>query len=424
MSRLSKKHHFVPQAQLRFFAVDSGRRFLFAFDKRTGRSFKTSILNAASENDFNTVEAAGGKWNFEHLFLEVDGRSARLIGEVVSRKSLSWLTADDRVALADLFATQLLRTHFSRTTPKHLAAHLREAMRQLGYDPDADPDFALPDEAAVRLGAVRAFLGRDGHVPALLRLVPSLYEASGQRRFIVSDHPVGLTNAFPYGNAGLASHGVLVTLPISPGLTIALHCPTIVQRYELAAGIEMEAERKTRMMRYRHGLRTGEPIPVDDDAILNLNARQVAQSSRYLYAASDDFEFARDMLGRRPELRRVDTHLTIGEMGMAPPRRPGMPEGTHLVIFGTSDHCMLAIEQVSDRGEGLTMRTRDVALLAQVAEDKGMLRAELYIDGQLSRSIGQAMVERFGGGGDGWFRVVHRDSALRDLMARLDAERT
>lgn len=93
MSRPSKKHHFVPQAQLRNFAADTERRFLFVLDKQTDRSFRTSILNAGSENDFNTVSLGASKWNFEDLFREVDARSARLIEEILSRRSVSQTAA-------------------------------------------------------------------------------------------------------------------------------------------------------------------------------------------------------------------------------------------------------------------------------------------------------------------------------------------
>jgi hypothetical protein len=66
-------------------------------------------------------------------------------------------------------------------------------------------------------------------------------------QFIVSDHPVALINAFPYGELGLASHGILVFLPISPEIMIALHCPTIIKRYELAEQADLEADRRERM---------------------------------------------------------------------------------------------------------------------------------------------------------------------------------
>lgn len=353
MNRPSKKHHFVPQAQLRHFAADPERRSIYVFAKRTDRSFLASIVNAGSENDFNRVSLSDTKWNFEDLFQEVDTRSAGLVAEIVSRRSLAWMTADDRIALADFFATQMLRTHFSRTGPKHLAGQLREMTRQVGYDPDADPHMAMPSDAAVRLAAVKAFLEREGHTVALLGLHPALYASDGEHRFIISDHPVSRINAFTYVDVGLTSPGVMVMLPVSPGLTLALHCPTIVQRHELAASADLEPERRTRMMRYRDGLRSGEPIAINGDMV----------------------------------------------------------------------HCALAIEEIDESGEGLTARTGQVDLLAQVAADTGMLRVELYVDRQVRRGMSQVMVERFGEPPSGWFRVVHRDPSLRSLSAQLDAKR-
>ena len=421
-SKPSKKHHFVPQAQLRHFAADPEQRSLFAFDKQTDRAFRTSILNAGSENDFNTVSLGDGKWNFEDLFQDVDSRSARLVGEIVERGSLAWMTADDRVALVDLFATQLLRTHFSRTTPRRVAEHLRDVVRQVGYDPDDDATLAMPSDAALRLGAVGTFLRREEHAVAMLRLAPALYRVDGERRFITSDHPVCVTNAFRYGDRGLTSQGVLVLLPVSPAFTVALHCPTIVQRYEAATELSLQPNRRERILRYRHGLRSGESIAVDDETVLGLNQRQVARSARYLYAPADDFDFAREFLARNSGLRTVDTHFHMGELGRGLPPRPSMPAGTHLVVFGPMDHCMLPIEEIDDAGEGLTARTRQVDLLGKVAADPGTLRTELYVDGQVLRGMGDVMIERFGAAEEGWFRVVHRDPGLRALSVRLDAE--
>ena len=100
-----------------------------------------------------------------------------------------------------------------------------------------------------------------------------------------------------------------------------------------------------------------------------------------------------------------------------------MPAGTHLVIFGPADHCALAIDEIDDAGECLTARTQQVSLLTQVAADDGMLRAELYIDGQMRRGMAQVMIERFGEPSMGWFCVVHRDPGLRSLSAQLHPKR-
>lgn len=157
----SKKHHFVAQAQLRHFASDPDQRSIRVYDKALNKSWDSSLLNAGSENDFNTVEHTSGKWNFEDLFQDVDGRSATLIGEIVSRRSLSWLTPPDRVAMVDLFTTQMLRTRLARTTPQSVAIQMMDMMRKLGIDPDEGPNMATPTEATTRVSAVRSFLKRD-----------------------------------------------------------------------------------------------------------------------------------------------------------------------------------------------------------------------------------------------------------------------
>lgn len=422
MNRPSKKHHFVPQAQLRKFASDEERRSIYVFDKQTERSYPSSILNAGSENDFNTVILPTGKWNFEDLFDDVDGRSARLVSEIIARRSVSWLSPDDRIALADLVATQLLRTHFSRLTPKHLAGRLREITREIGYDPDDDPAMAMPTDAQLRLGAVRSFLQRGEHAQLILRLIPALFSSHGSCRLVLSDHPVTITNEFPYGDTGLASQGIMVVLPLTPDLAISLVCPTIISRYELIETVKMEVEMRERMARFRDGFRTGGPIEIDDEMVSNFNRRQVSQSMRYLYSAADDFGFARDVLAQKPGLREVRTHMQLGEMSQGSRPRSNMPLGLNLVVQGPHDHCMLPLVEVDGAGEGITARTTRIELLGQVASDPGMLAVELYEDGRTIRGMREAMVEIIGAVSDGWFRVVHRDTSLRALMLRLDSD--
>lgn len=422
-SKSAKKHHFVPQAQLRHFAQDPERRSIWVFDKITGRSWISSILNAGSENDFNTVALDAGKWNFEILFSDVDGRSAALVSEILTRGSVGWFGPDERIALIDLFATQILRTHFARTSSRHLAGQIRRMVRSLGYDPDDDPDMAMPTDSALRLGAVRAFLGRDRIARSMARLVPALFAAGVGQRFLLSDDPVAITNAFAYGDSGLASHGVIVLLPIAPVVAVSLVCPTILARYEAIDGIEIEAERRIRMAHYRDGFRAGQPIEIEPAELDGWNRRQVTRSSRYLYAATDDFEFARELLVERPELRHVETHIELGEMGRGPPPRAGMPAGWQLAIHGRFDHCLLPIAEIDEAGKGLTARTTSVELLELLARDRHDVRAELYEDGRPRQGMSAARLERLGEPGEGWFRLVHGEEGLRALMRSLDSER-
>nr|WP_283804909.1 DUF4238 domain-containing protein [Tardiphaga robiniae] len=305
-----------------------------------------------------------------------------------------------------------------------MASRLREAVRQFGYDPDEDPAMAIPSDAATRLSSVKTFLNRDEHLAALLRLYPALYRTSDTDPFVISDHPVTTANAFPYGDRGLNSQGILVFLPISPEFSIALHCPTIGKRYELADSASLADDRMERILQHRAGLRSGDPIDIDSDTTLYLNHQQIAQSARYLYAAADNFRGTREFLREQPDLRSVTTHIHAGEMGGPPPQRPQMPAGTHLVIHGPFDHGMLEILEIDENGEGLTARTSQIALLAQMAADTGLLRVELYFGGRCRRIMGQAMIEPVGDSTDGWFRVVHRDPSLRALDNQLRYSRS
>ncbi|KZD21160.1 hypothetical protein A4A58_15395 [Tardiphaga robiniae] len=213
-------------------------------------------------------------------------------------------------------------------------------------------------------------------------------------------------------------------MPISPEFSIALHCPTIGKRYELADSASLADDRMERILQHRAGLRSGDPIDIDSDTTLYLNHQQIAQSARYLYAAADNFRGTREFLREQPDLRSVTTHIHAGEMGGPPPQRPQMPAGTHLVIHGPFDHGMLEILEIDENGEGLTARTSQIALLAQMAADTGLLRVELYFGGRCRRIMGQAMIEPVGDSTDGWFRVVHRDPSLRALDNQLRYSRS
>jgi hypothetical protein len=418
----SKKHHFVPQARLMKFSIGAKNKQIWVFDKQSNKAFLSSILDAGSENYFNTVIVDSRRWNFEYLFQEIDSASSSLISEIIEKQSLSGLGTGKLEVLFDLFVSQFLRTHFARTTPLFLAKSVREMMSNLGFDPDSDPEWSLPSEASLRLSAVRSFLRREEQRASIARLIPALFTVEAGSHFVISDHPVAVTNQFPYGDLGLSSHGIIMLLPIAPTLAIALVCPTIIARYEAIDSLPEYSDRRARTEQYRSGFRSGNPICISVGELGGWNSLQVAKSKRFLYAATDDFDFAKQLLQADPSLRNVETYVWVSEMGQGPPNRRGMPAGIWLVIQGNSDHCMLPIVEIDTSGEGLTANTKETSLLEMVSKDTSDLRAELYEDGDRTQLIGAAMIERFWDPIDGWFRVVHRDPSLRSLARQIDAK--
>ncbi|WP_155773547.1 hypothetical protein [Rhizobium leguminosarum] len=134
-----------------------------------------------------------------------------------------------------------------RTPSPRRASGMRDLVRQFGYDPDQDARMTVPSETILRLGAVRSFLDRGELLKPMARLVPALFAARDRARFVLSDHPVVMSNAYLYGDAALQSHGVIVFLPLAPGIAVALICPTIIARYEAIERAELPAERRSRM---------------------------------------------------------------------------------------------------------------------------------------------------------------------------------
>ena len=347
----SRKHHYVPQARLRHFTHDRERKRLFFYDKSEGRNYRSSVLNAGSEKYFNTIIEGDERLNFEAMFANADGNGSYIVNLLNEQRSLVGLNEEELLKLADLCAVQLVRTKLSRETPGVLAHEMREILEQFGADLD-DSRFASPTENDAKRGTIKAFANRAEHRDSFFRLDPGLVEPEGDARFLISDHPIVFSNPFPYGDHGLQSQGIMAHLPLSPTLLLTWHCKTITARLGHLLGLEREDQAALRI--YSDGLLTGNPARVSNVGIERYNALQFAQSHRFIYSHSNNFDTATARLPdkTKAEYRVRDSLMAIGQMGEGPPPRPSIPDGWNLVVHGPRDHCLLHIEEVDEEGEG------------------------------------------------------------------------
>lgn len=411
-SKPPKKHHYVTQAQLRLFARDDDHKQVHVFDKTTGRSFTSSILNAGSENDFNTIIEDDERFNFEAMFDKVDAAGAAIVAHIAERRSLSWMREKHVLALADLGTVQLLRTKLTRETPGVLAEEMRDLLDKLGADLN-DRKFAPPTEADAKRGTIKAFVKRASHRNSFLRLMPGLVEPAGSAHFLISDHPVVFSNPFPYGDHALRAQGILVHLPLSPTLLLTWHCPTIVARLDHL--LSTDGNEHAALRAYGRGLASGEPVAISDEEVKRYNLVQVMQSRRFLFSHSSDFGGVSDRIAGDPGTGQRDALSHLGKMGEGPPPRRQMPEGLNMVVHGPRDHCLLHLEEIDTDGEGITARTSDLALLDAAERDARLDYVELYEGPLQRRHLGQVKLEKLANRGAGWFRAVHFDDSLRAL---------
>ena len=173
MGDQSKKHHYVPQSVLRGFSFDQKQTQIHVFDKIKMTSFTSSVYNAGCENQFNTVEIEGQTVSFECLFQTNDDQLARLLNKIRNDRSLAGLIPEDRFALSEVVAAQMIRTKLVRTTLRSIAEQLSKTLREAGIDPGDIDGFAIPTDQEIRRAALASFLD-------LQEIVDSLSRRSGQ----------------------------------------------------------------------------------------------------------------------------------------------------------------------------------------------------------------------------------------------------
>jgi hypothetical protein len=336
----SKKHHYVPQSLLRNFKYDKNK--IFVFDKKRKVSYPSSIIDAGSENHFNTVVRNGKRLNFEALFQKNDDDLACLVEKIIDNRNTHCLTVLEKEKLLNVVVVQIIRTKMYRTSMKSLSEQLMQQFSEKEWDLDLE----IPTENDVRESSLSSYKDFEPQMKAIIGKVGFLIQSNTNEDFIISDNPITRHNTFPYGGVGLSCHGIEVYFPISPNLTFALYCPTIIKKMNSYVVSQPESRTKTLYQSLLKGIASGIPVTLGKTTSKFLNSLQVSNSSRFLYSNSKNlFCSANEIINKNPDLAEVKTQTTLGEMGKAPINNK-MPDGEWVVIHSTHDHHMFPVFNV------------------------------------------------------------------------------
>lgn len=332
------KHHFVPRSLLRYFRPPGDDEYLYVFNKHKGNAFRASLMNAGSENGFNTLEEGGETINFESDFDDVDALLATSLREIHHARNLSTLSVKQRLDWSELVAVQVVRTPIVRSTVMATFEDLnRQVVEMFGVGLDTDG----PSENDSRMAARRLFKDRKELVQSLTEKDMVLFEPPGDAFFRISDRPVTVQSSLPFGDTGFASRGVAIYMPLGPQLMLGMMCPSIGRTLKKISFDKLELHRdvRARLMALREGLATGSVVQLDQTMVTRHNALQIAGSKQFVYGATENFEDVHALLAAHPEMRDVRSSVHIGKMGMGPGPRPHMPLGSWLVLFGRHFTC-------------------------------------------------------------------------------------
>jgi hypothetical protein len=413
----SKKHHFVPRSLLRYFCVNDSDEFIYSFDKSNGRVFRSSLMNAGSENNFNVLEAGSERVNFEDDFRDVDGLLATRLREVHEARDLSFMTARHRRDWAELIAVQLLRTPIIRSTMTSMFSEINaEVFEKLAME----LGMPAPTDNDAREVARSMFKDRQNAIDSLVTKDFVLFETSDALPFRISDRPVTLHTSLPFGDTGLSSLGVAVFMPLGRNLMLGLYCPSILKTLKKTSlsRSALSADARGRLEALKEGLQKSATVRLDQSTVAAHNAEQISQCARFVYGPTDAFDDARILVDRNPKIRSVKSSFTIGRMGEGPGPRRDMPLGEWLVLIGPHEAIMLEVADVS-AGYPFEATVQDGAALMNALRAKRFNESQYFSDRRQQNSMRDVQLIDVQNGVAGRVHVRHTEPSLDGLMASL-----
>lgn len=299
-SQPTKNQHYVPQFLLRRFT--DKRERLYVYDKHSQKSFVSSTRNVASENFFYDLKVGDTVIALEPVLTDIENAALVPLNAIADSGSIANLTNECKVNIAVFMGTQLVRTRASLEMLRQVEAGLRRVGQSKGLTPETMPGLFMDDEQLKQMSLRNLRMAID-LAPQFLNKDWMVYR-DPNKQFMVSDHPLVRHNYYPFdplmGNNGIACEGIQFFMPLSTEFTLAFICPTLAEPFR--------QHQKTKMLDteipFLVAIDNGTPIDLVDDCVTYQNSLQIANSNRFVFAASNDFTLVEMMLDATPSVAR------------------------------------------------------------------------------------------------------------------------
>lgn len=308
-------HHYVPRFLLRIFC-QGPKTQIWAYDKSTGRSFKTAVENVAGERDFYEMTIADLSMSLEEGLSKLEADASGIIRRIIESRSLAILTEDDRILLSVFVTTQMRRGPNSRESLIAIGEGIRKRLIDDVLSPELQGLLEMTPEMAKAI-SLRSLTEPDEMPFHILDKSWLLFETKEAFPFYISDNPVALQNNVepkgPFrGNLGLGVLGIEIYLPISSTLTLGFYCKSHEEL--IRNGVERMRRRIVTdpdcplgfgpLMEWMRAFREGTPLSSSAENVLNHNSLQVRQAERYVFSSQPDFSLVESMIADDPRFRK------------------------------------------------------------------------------------------------------------------------
>jgi hypothetical protein len=332
--------HYVPKVLLRPHAHNPGcardSEQVWCFDKLSGRVFSPNIKGIVSSNGFYDVTLGDGPVSLEPFLTRVEDRAAPAIQRIVSERSLTGVTEQDRKHLAIFCAVQFVRTQATRDEFQSAMDGFRAALVARGIDASQLSEMRPLSADQRKLMELKTVLDApDDYASDFLGKHWYLMTAIESDPFYIGDNPVvrqSESRTPEEAGLGLRCPGISISLPLSPTLCLGMIDPRAIEElkstYRKARRVyDRQAKRVAKLKRkgrfrgdglgetmtcdfdhlYQVGIRdlvNGGSVVCDAEAIKRLNFLQTAFASRWVISSRHDFSLASEIVAADERFRR------------------------------------------------------------------------------------------------------------------------
>lgn len=316
----AKVQHYVPQLLLRNFRAGK-KDTIWAFDKWTGKTFRTNVRNVAAESRFYDFSVEEHTFTFEPALSRIENAAKAVIEKILRSDSLTDVALDDRAVLSVFLTVQYVRTKAFREGFRHLHSEIRKWLHDVIGD-SAKIDESGPMAAYLRqpddneLAMVNVEFIRRAPLDLAIHFANKawlLIATTPKYPFVIGDHPVAMDNSIDRENIGLALPGVEIYFPLSATRALAMWSQAHVEmlteliatdvrilplehRLSMSAGISYAKK-------LVEAIESGLPLRYDHENVQHFNSLQVIRAERYVFSSINDFSLAQKMIERNPDLK-------------------------------------------------------------------------------------------------------------------------
>lgn len=284
----TKKEHYVAQSYLKKFA-NNGK--IFVFDKRTRKEFETNVSKVASENYFYDIDPDFLTMSKEPQFIEkylaqVDGDFVRTRDDILRTiRNKKKITITEKRKMWFFITLQFFRTRGFRDF----------LVKFVGKQVKASQGIEFPGEGMESLEQAKFMLDPELLTRSYLALTNYIWIVGinkTKQPLYTSDTPV-VGRPHKSRLAGFDSEGVEICFPLTPKYVLIL-----LERNYFSTSKRLD----------------GKVRPLNATQVRYSNDMQVVYSNRQIYSRTDDFNQAKDMLDKNPDLGDAERPIYLRTM--------------------------------------------------------------------------------------------------------------